>query len=183
MIILISDNCGDNWTRLYANGEEGDVGNFATHELIEDPFVPAVAGDWCGAGWGADCITLDLSQWAGENNIKIAFESYDRFNNNLYLDNILIGPLTDIAENSDGEESLRIFPNPTDGVINILTGNHSGNTKVRIFNMQGIKVFETVPLKEDDSLIGIDLKKFGKGLYIIEITNNNRLKVEKVVVR
>ncbi len=183
LIILISDDCGDNWTRLYANGEEGDVGNFATHELIEDPFVPAVAGDWCGAGWGADCITLDLSQWAGENNIKIAFESYDRFNNNLYLDNILIGPLTDIAENSDGEESLRIFPNPTDGVINILTGNHSGNTKVRIFNMQGIKVFETVPLKEDDSLIGIDLKKFGKGLYIIEITNNNRLKVEKVVVR
>jgi hypothetical protein len=49
--------------------------------------------------------------------------------------------------------------------------------------MQGVNVYETVPQKEDNSLIRIDLKKFGKGLYIIEMTNNNILKVEKVVVK
>ena len=183
LIILLSDDCGDTWTRLYANGEEGDVGNFATSELTEDPFVPGIADDWCGAGWGADCITLDISQWAGEKNIKIAFESYDRFNNNLYLDNILVGPLTDIATNYDNKESFRVFPNPTDGGVNILVGDNSDNTKINVFNMQGIKVYETFAPDEENSLIQVDLKKFGKGIYIIEMSNNSILKVEKVVVK
>ncbi len=183
LIIYLSDDCGDTWTRLYQNGEVGSVGNFATHELIEDPFVPAVAEDWCGEGWGADCITLDLAQWAGEQNVKIAFESYDRFNNNLYLDNIWIGLLTDIAEGVDNAGSFKVFPNPTDGGINILVRDSSESTVISVFNMQGVKVYETVTSGKENSLIQVDLNKFGKGIYIVHISNNSTVKVEKVVVK
>ncbi|MEZ5194987.1 MAG: PKD domain-containing protein [Bacteroidales bacterium] len=64
LIVLISNDCGNTWTRLWANGDDGN-GIFATHELTTSPFVPEVAEDWCGTGWGADCVFLDLSEWAG----------------------------------------------------------------------------------------------------------------------
>ena len=35
LIIYISADCGETWTRIFADGENGS-GNFATHELTED---------------------------------------------------------------------------------------------------------------------------------------------------
>ena len=49
--------------------------------------------------------------------------------------------------------------------------------------MQGVKVYETVTSGKENSLIQVDLNKFGKGIYIVEMSNSSALKVEKVVVK
>jgi len=48
LIVYISDDCGETWTRIFEGGEDGS-GNFATHEMISD-FWPEVQSDWCISG-------------------------------------------------------------------------------------------------------------------------------------
>jgi len=75
LLVYISDDCGDSWTRIFSGGEDGS-GNLATHQPTNYDFFPEIASDWCMEGWGAPCINLDISQWAGNSNIQIAFETY-----------------------------------------------------------------------------------------------------------
>ena len=60
LIVKISTDCGNSWERLLELKDDGS-GNFATHEWMSDPFVPALADDWCGNGYGSDCFEVDIS--------------------------------------------------------------------------------------------------------------------------
>lgn len=93
LIVLASGNCGATWTRIAAMGENGS-GSFATAPdatyTYSSSFVPSISTDWCGAGYGADCDSIDISSFAGNPNVMIAFQGYDNYGNNLFLDNINI---------------------------------------------------------------------------------------------
>jgi len=180
LIVYISDDCGENWIRLFEGGEDGN-GLFATHELMTDAFIPAVAEDWCGAGWGADCINLDLSLWAGQGSIKIMFESYNHFGNNLFIDNVLVGSMTDIAEELTNDE-IRIFPNPTNGIINILIPENMDEAEVSVYNLQGVEVFKFSSTTKNRSFVA-NLSKYGEGVYFIRVLSGEQLFVEKVILK
>ena len=115
LIIYASNNCGLTWTRLAAYGENGN-GNFATAPdatYQQTPaFIPATANDWCGLGSGADCDTIDLSAFAGSANVKIAFQGYDNYSNNLFLDDISIS----------GDSTTNAVANFTVTSLNVCTG-------------------------------------------------------------
>ena len=93
LIIYISGNCGSTWTRLASYGEDG-TGNFATAPdgtfTQNATFSPTSANDWCGSAIGADCDSIDISTYAGNDNVVIAFQGYDNYGNNLFIDNINI---------------------------------------------------------------------------------------------
>ena len=82
LIVLVSENCGTSWTRMLALGDDGD-GSFATHPQTGDGLIPQTSDDWCGSGYGSDCFSLNLNQFAGKANIKIAFETYNANGNQL----------------------------------------------------------------------------------------------------
>ena len=112
LVIYISAGCEEAWTRIWANGPDGN-GIFETSSSTPYEFTPLANDDWCSMGWGADCFTLDLSQWAGEKNIRIAFESYNNLGNNLYLDNITVSNTTGNDDFSIAEGSFVLYPNPS----------------------------------------------------------------------
>jgi len=93
LIIYISSNCGSTWTRLISYGEGGS-GNFATAPNTtytqSSNFIPASTSDWCGSSIGANCDSIDISSYAGNDNIVIAFQGYDNYGNNLFIDDINI---------------------------------------------------------------------------------------------
>ena len=90
LIILVSTDCGITFQRVFSIGENG-TGTFATATTSTANFVPTQASDWCIAGTvGASCFTIDLTTFAGMDNIRIKFESYNNNGNNLYIDNINI---------------------------------------------------------------------------------------------
>jgi serine protease len=90
LIIYISTNCGNSWSRIFARGENGS-GTFATTNVSVNDFVPAIASDWCLSGnIGTACYTINLNTFIGNPNVRIRFEGYNNFQNNLYLDNINI---------------------------------------------------------------------------------------------
>lgn len=90
LIVYITTNCGQTYTRLLTRGETGS-GNFATSALSTTAFTPAASTDWCFDGTvGSDCYTINLTPFAGQSNVRIRFESFNNYGNNLYLDNINI---------------------------------------------------------------------------------------------
>lgn len=93
LIVYASINCGATWIRIQGFGENG-TGNFATYQEVPYPygsqsaFAPSSASNWCGGGTGSGCKTISLSQFAGQSSVTLKFESYNRYGNNLYIDNI-----------------------------------------------------------------------------------------------
>lgn len=93
LVVSISTNCGNSWTRILAKGENGS-GNFASVPVSSfsnsKMFVPSKTADWCGGGIGPACYNVNLNTYVGLNNIKIRFEQIGGGGNNMYLDNISI---------------------------------------------------------------------------------------------
>lgn len=89
--ILVSTNGGNTYPDEIFFGEEDGSGNFATTPDGTDLFSPNVPADWCYAGsFGANCLDIDLSAYAGEPEVRIKIENTNGFGNNLYIDNVRI---------------------------------------------------------------------------------------------
>jgi len=118
LIVYISTDNGNSWTRLLSAGESGQ-GSFATNSSTTAAFTPAIADDWCFSGTiGAPCFSLNLSAYDGQPNIKIRFESVNDYGNYIYLDDIVVsgnctvvsnGPIANFeANNLSGCGSLSV---------------------------------------------------------------------------
>lgn len=183
LIVLISDDCGEDWTRIYANGPDGN-GIFETSPLSEDAFIPQSSEDWCGEGYGAECVQLDLSQWEGSPNIKIMFESYCRYGNNLYIDNVLISNNVGISDETADDSNIDIIPNPSTGLFNIHMNDFKGDVNIRILNPQGqVMMTESITVVNTTYTKQIDLSENPSGIYFVEISSDNGNEIRKVVVK
>ncbi|MCD4746094.1 MAG: PKD domain-containing protein [Bacteroidales bacterium] len=183
LIIYISDDCGITWTRIFEGGDDGN-GIFATHPQTTDSFVPAIPDDWCGAGYGSNCNTLDLSAWAGNNNIKIMFETYNHFGNNLYIDNVSITNSVGINQNSEENSNIYLFPNPSDGIFNISVKNLSNPLNIFILNIHGQQIYrKKFEFNKPNSNIEIDLSSYSKGVYFIRFINNEVNYIKKIIIK
>ncbi len=100
-----------------ASGDE-----LATAAALNTPFAPASAGDW-------RTIELDLSAYAGMENVQVLFTGINDYGNNIYLDNISINNL--IAAPLNIALTDIVQPSP-------VFGNSSSPIRVEIKN-QGIE--------------------------------------------
>lgn len=90
LIISISTDCGETYSnRIFVGGENG-TGSFATASISETNFVPSGVDDWCDGPIGSSCIAIDLDEFSGNSSVRIKFEGYNNYGNNLYIDNINI---------------------------------------------------------------------------------------------
>jgi len=108
------------------------------------------------------------------------FESYFFHGNNLFIDDIFVGPLTGTIKTEGSEERLRIFPNPTKGVVNIVLSEFSENVWISVFDMQGEQVINS---SANEQFFQIDLSNYNKGIYLIQIIAKNKTYIEKVSVK
>lgn len=180
LIVKISNDCGESWTPIYQGGDDGE-GSFATHELMTEKFIPAVQEDWCGAGYGPTCVVIDVSEYSNQGDIQVMFESYNYFGNNIYIDNVMIAPLTNVDDNLN-TQSIQIFPNPTNGNVNIVLPENDTESEIQIFNLQGIEVI-SVKSKQGQNSFTTDLSEFGVGVYFIRVTNKENSITEKVILQ
>jgi PKD repeat protein len=178
LIIYISNDCGDTWTRIFEGGENGS-GNFATHELI-DEFWPETESDWCISGWGASCIDVDLSPWAGMPDIQIAFESYCYWGNPLFIDNVSISQYVGQTEILAADK-IKIYPNPANGKINILLPADHDYLNMEVINQDGRQILFK-EIKDDSNFSINENKSFQKGIYLIRFLTKNNQAVKKIVV-
>lgn len=182
LIVYISTDCGENWNRLYATGEDGN-GSFATHEQTTDAFIPEVAEDWCGAGWGSDCISIDLSEYAGMDNLKIAFESYNMRGNYLFIDDVLIDYGVGIKYISETNKDFNILPNPNNGQFELYFKHAFADAQIEIYDQLGRQVYiKTAQQILKGSSYQINLSNSSSGVYLLKISSGEIQLEEKIIV-
>lgn len=74
--------------------------------------------------------------------------------------------------------SLKVFPNPTQGQVSISWEGHS-NYVVNVYGLRGEKLMSR---NIENGSNDIELNNFAKGLYIIEVSNNDEVVRSSVVV-
>lgn len=180
LIIYVSGDCGETWTRVFADGEDGS-GNFATHPQTDYNFWPENGGDWCLWGWGASCFDIDLSPWAGVDNVQIAFETYSFYGNPIFIDNVVISQYVGEEELKNDNE-VNIYPNPTSGKFFInLPADHSFY-KLTITDQLGNELLKK---KIDSQTNNLEMNQTGEltsGIYIINFIGNNISHAQKFIV-
>lgn len=184
LIVYVSLDCGAELIRLLALGESGSM-FFATVPPTSETFYPAVPGDWCGAENNPECINLDLSEWVGNPNVQIVFESYNGYGNNIFIDNVIIeGILSDIEDSQQNTNQLSVFPNPAKGTINIELNGFKEMVNIQLINLNGQEVFTD---KVDcNSLIfskQYNIDFLTGGIYLIYMQSSKGQFVRKVVLR
>ena len=182
LIVYISDDCGDTWTRVWANGPDGN-GIFATAEATPYEFIPVNSEDWCGSGWGAECITIDLSLWAGETDMQLMFEGYNDLGNDLYLDNIVISNTTGEKEILPAKGSFTLYPNQGNGLFRLDVTGIDGNFSIAFYNSQGQRVsYREFKATGKNLVQAIDLRNLPSGVYIAMLKNSAGVQVKKLII-
>jgi hypothetical protein len=95
----------------------------------------------------------------------------------IYLDDLALVYGTIGVKNESLENTVLVYPNPAQTVINLSNSGVLGSVKV--YNNLGQIVFNTIETK---TLLSIDMTAFSKGLYFVEIENNEGKLVKKVVL-
>ena len=83
----------------------------------------------------------------------------------------------DIAEHSEANEIL-IFPNPSQGVVNILM-NENVFEGLRIVDVNGKECYYS---SVEDKQITIDISFLERGMYYIQLTGSNQIITRKFVL-
>lgn len=174
LIVYVSVDCGMSWERIFAGGDDG-TGSFATAPRIEEEFIPALSADWCGRGYGAECLTLSLNAYLGFDRVRVMFETYSQLGNNLYLDNILIAPNVGLEEDIL-EDGLVISPNPASNKIRL--ENISNTQTIQVFDIYGRFIWELNHSINGNS-VDLDISKWNAGVYIIKLNGKTARKFVK----
>jgi hypothetical protein len=91
---------------------------------------------------------------------------------------MLVGNGWGVGVNESSIEGVNIYPNPSEGIINITNLNNDENTIV-VYDVIG----KIVTSKVVNSATTIDLSSNGTGIYLVEVSNTNGKTVERVVVK
>ncbi len=182
LIILVSDDCGSTFTRVLALGPDGTPDTFVTHEPTMDEFFPESVGDWCSGNYGVNCYNVDLNAYSWKPNVKIAFESYNRRGNNLFLDDITLTGIVGIPSASDHRQSVLVYPNPTDGMVNITIDQLEGNATLGLYTMQGQNIIsEQIAGTKERTTHQFNLSSLSKGVYFLKVITSKSTLVKKIV--
>lgn len=80
-----------------------------------------------------------------------------------------------IAENSE----INVFPNPTNGIINI---TYKYATNIKVVNELGATVFEEKVVKNNSNKKSIDLSKMENGIYFVTVIDGEKESKYKVIL-
>jgi len=83
------------------------------------------------------------------------------------------------------EKEMKVFPNPSTGVVNIELNGYANALNVTLYSMNGSKIFsEVIDNYSPDKVLKrtIDLTRYGRGVYFVRLTNNGTVQTKKVLI-
>lgn len=79
-------------------------------------------------------------------------------------------------------QTFNIVPNPSNGLVSILSAAHSNQTRIEIYTLVGKKVYETSLLMEADKPTKLDLRELGNGIYLMRLNNSQGIMTRKLII-
>jgi hypothetical protein len=165
-----------------------NVGTVGAEDLDGDLLYFEIIG---GNINGTFSISKQLGQIRVTNPDSLDYESLPQFILTVVVKE-LFGPhvdtatvtinLTDIVTSittAEGQSILKIYPNPTIGILNLDVLENSLNiSEVEIINITGKTIYQKA-----ESIERIDVSGFSSGLYFVKVMVNGNMCVEKVIIQ
>lgn len=82
------------------------------------------------------------------------------------------------------ENKISIFPNPTDGLVNVHFENKNNLDKIsiKVYDMIGKLIFEKMDVELINNSFSINLENLTSGIYFINIQRNNKSTSKKLII-
>ncbi|WP_298956083.1 reprolysin-like metallopeptidase [uncultured Nonlabens sp.] len=139
------------------------VGNFAPSESFSVFNGVAANGDW----------TLRVSDNVGDDIGTLNSWSLE----------VCVQNITPLSNESFELDNLSIYPNPSNGNLNILFDNaSSNNVGVTVFDLSGRSVFKRSYETSNSFNQNINLGAVSAGMYLVNIVDGNRTITKKIIV-
>ena len=90
-----------------------------------------------------------------------------------------------MAQSNYGLDGLRIFPNPTDGLLWIDFSSEVSPQTIELFDLGGRKVQQVVTIiqPDDPTRIKMDFSNLPAGVYLLRVQMNGHITYNKVIVQ
>ncbi|MCE2894871.1 MAG: choice-of-anchor J domain-containing protein [Flammeovirgaceae bacterium] len=168
--VLASTDCGATYTDILFD----QIGSQLAMTDSEDSWKPVLSSDWKNN-------FLNLQNYVGHANVRIAFVAVNGNGNNLYLDNIDF-----FADNSPTQlkvESPYALYGGTGTPVKITFNLEERQTVgLQIYNSIGQLVVEETLPETINQTYSVDLSNRGVGVYIIRLQMAGQLSARKVYV-
>lgn len=131
-----------------------------------------------GAGW-IDFVGSPANGWATIESFNMQFTMVIR--PNFGIPNVL----TSLGENEPTISKLNVYPNPSNGVFEVMVASENINQDVEmtVFDISGREVMSGVYRAETLLQENIDLSSFGKGVYFLQIKSEGVSETRKLIVK
>lgn len=85
------------------------------------------------------------------------------------------------VSNFDNEDVMKVFPNPSNGLVNVQIKKYFGKVDIQVIDVTGRQVYGA---KNEDfnSQKSIDLSRLNPGIYILKINGDSLNYVEKIIL-
>ena len=178
--VRVSEDCGLTYETVYETAGAG-LAVFSTQQ----PWAPQVEEDWRQE-------FVNLSQYAGMPEVRVAFEVINAYGNNLYLDDIEFYTSADddpVAQRLQ-ENSYRIFPNPYnpsvsiggDGYLNMAFNlREREDVRIQMMDSRGQMISDELYPFTLNQTYRFDLLSLPTGMYIFRVLSNSINTTQKLL--
>ena len=177
--VFITESCEDNWVQR--KSIHGDELSPLTSTVS---WIPSTDADWTTA----HVTNITSGYFTGDFRFKFKFES--DYGNNLYLDNINMYQGAPSNELIIGLEELevadmRLYPNPTDGELNVeFNLNAAQTTQLSILDLTGKQIESHVINGESGrNLALLNVNTLSPGVYFLRINTNGTSNQMRFVIQ
>ncbi|MBQ4804369.1 T9SS type A sorting domain-containing protein [Aquimarina sp. MMG015] len=182
--VFRSNNSGTTWENI-----SGTLPNVPMHKILfltggdGDLFLGSDIGvfhrnntgtDWQIYGQGLpNVISNDLEVHYGTDKLRVATYGRGVWEVSIASNQLGIGEFED-------PNVLTIFPNPSNGVFTLKLVDFNNESEITIYNIIGgvVKSFKTNEITNT-----VDLSSYSAGVYLVDMRNNNKRIVKRVILK
>jgi PKD repeat protein len=165
LLLQINKGCSNFWLTKLTLAES----ELETSTPLISPFYPTTQQQW-----KQGVTNIPSSYFVDDFRFRFVFNG--RGGNNIFIDDINIDVAAGVEENSFEDNSLKLFPNPTTGKINLVLPANTGNIKeVKLLDSKGslVAVFNNTRT--------VDISTLSSGLYFVIAETENGFYRQRIV--
>ncbi len=169
--VLVSTDCGLNYTQVYSKGGA----TLSTAPSTQNQFVPT------SSQWRKDSVSL--ASYLGNSNVFVKLRNINAYGQSLFVDNINFtgGIIVNESNKQNTENLISLFPNPVISKGNItVKGNSNKDIKIYLYGVDG-KLIDIISTKFD-SKISLETYNLSAGTYFYRIISEDKIQNGKLVV-
>jgi hypothetical protein len=184
--VWYTSNGGTTWV-----SKEGNLPDLPVKCILRNPLNAdeVIVGTELGV-WYTNNFNTTAPSWNqsynGMSNVKVV--DLDLRNDNTvfaatYGRGIFSGQFTQPSLSTNDNvlyKGIKVYPNPSNGIVNIAIDNYAGNITVEVYDINGRKVFSNAG--DYMKVNTVNLQGFQKGIYILNVKGEELSYSEKIIL-